>query len=138
MNATDPTAYIPHRAPMLAIDTVVSVDDESAVAERRVAPGDDVVEGELWEPGLVEGLAQTAGVLNGLHEKRTGTRSRKGMLVAVRRFDVARRARVGELVRFRVDLIRRITPLTLMRCVVAVGEEVLARGEMKFYVEVAP
>jgi hypothetical protein len=57
------------------------------------------------------------------------------MLVGIRRCRIARRPRVGERLVYRVDLVRRISPLTLMRCEARVGEEVVASGEMKFYVE---
>ncbi|MHC4973291.1 MAG: hypothetical protein ACYTG3_13265 [Planctomycetota bacterium] len=131
----DPTAVIPHRPPILCIDRIVETDLEHAVAERVVREGSDIDAGELWEEALVEGLAQTAAVLNAHADREQGRASGKGMLVGVRKFDVARRARLGERILFRVELIRRITPLTLMRCEARCGDEVLARGEMKFFVE---
>lgn len=135
-SASDPTAAIPHRPPILCIERIVETDLEHAVAERVVREGCQVDDrGELWEGALVEGLAQTAAVLNTFADREQGRHSGKGMLVGVRKFDVTRRARLGERIVFRVELIRRITPLTLMRCEARCGDEVLARGEMKFYVE---
>ncbi|MHC4818188.1 MAG: hypothetical protein ACYTF8_09055 [Planctomycetota bacterium] len=131
----DPTAVIPHRPPILCIDRIVETAREHAVAERVVREGSDVDAGELWEEALVEGLAQTAAVLNAFADREQGRKSGKGMLVGVRKFDITRRARLGERILFRVELIRRITPLTLMRCEARCGDEILARGEMKFYVE---
>jgi predicted hotdog family 3-hydroxylacyl-ACP dehydratase len=133
---SDPRNSIPHRPPILCIDRVLEADADHAMAERVVAPGADIEEGELWEEGLVEGLAQTAAVLNAFDERKAGRRSRKGMLVGVRRCQIRRRARVGERLTFRVELIRRILPLAVMRCEVRAGDELLASGEMKFYVEV--
>ena len=118
---------IPHRAPILCIDKIVEVDDEHAITE-QVARGD-------WEGWLVEGLAQTAAVLNEHDEQKTGLASAKGMLVGVRKFDIARPPRKGETIRMRIDLVRRITPLTLMRCEAHAGDELIAKGELKFYVE---
>ena len=132
---TKPADAIPHRPPILCIDRIVEVDETHAVSERVVVPGGDVDRGELWEPGLVEGLAQTAGLLNAYDEWLRGRPHLGGMLVGIRRCRIGRRARVGETLVYRVDLIRRIAPLTLMRCEARVGEEVLAHGEMKFYVE---
>lgn len=131
----DPTAVIPHRPPILCIDRIAETGPEHAVTERVVREGSDVDGGALWEEALVEGLAQTAAVLNALADREQGRRSGKGMLVGVRKFDVTRRARLGERILFRVELIRRIAPLTLMRGEARCGDEVLARGEMKFYVE---
>ena len=39
------------------------------------------------------------------------------------------------LLTWMLSLIRRITPLTLMRCEARSGDELLATGELKFYVE---
>jgi 3-hydroxymyristoyl/3-hydroxydecanoyl-(acyl carrier protein) dehydratase len=125
----DPTEAIPHRPPILCIDRILDADQQHAVAERVVAHG------ELWELALIEGLAQTAGVLNAYDAHVSGRLQKHGMLVGVRRLVVHRRARAGERIVFRVELIRRIAPLTLMRCEAKVGEEMLAAGDMKFYVE---
>lgn len=131
----NPVEAIPHRPPILCISKILEVDAEHAVAERVVGAGGDVERGELWELSLVEGLAQTAGILNAFDERQSGRRRHHGMLVGMRRCRIRRRARIGERLVFRVDLIRRIAPLTLMRCEARVGEEVVAEGEMKFYVE---
>ena len=52
----DPASVIPHRPPILCIDRIVRVDDEHAVTVQIVP--------DAWEPWLIEGLAQTAAVLN--------------------------------------------------------------------------
>jgi len=124
----DPTKWIPHRPPLLCVDRIVEIGDEHAVTELDVR--------SAWEPFLVEGLAQTAAVLNAHDDKKSGrTAAHEGVLVAVRKFEIVRPPRAGERVTLRVDLIRRIAPLTLMRGEVRSGDEVIARGEMKFYVE---
>jgi predicted hotdog family 3-hydroxylacyl-ACP dehydratase len=130
----DPRAVLPHRPPILAIERVVEVDSEHAVTERVVAEGRHVHGGELWEPALVEGLAQTAAVLNAHHE---GGAPHRGMLVGVKQFEIHRRPRVGERLRFHVELIRRLSPLTLMRCRVESDGECVASGQLKFFEEVA-
>ncbi len=62
----------------------------------------------------------------------------KGMLVGIRGFRIARRARRGETIRFRVEVIKIIFPLSLVRCEARSGDAILASGEMKFFVESAP
>jgi len=131
----DPTELIPHREPILCIDEVIRVDAEHAVAERLVREGPHTGEDGLqWEGALIEGLAQTAAAMNG-HAQRSGDQPPgEGLLVGVRGLVIARRARIGERIRFRVELIKRITPLTLVRGEVTCGDEVIAAGELKFFV----
>lgn len=128
---------VPHRPPILAVDRVLAVTDDFAEAEFRVpiAAADADAEGNLWEQTLVEGLAQTASALHATSARRAGRRIARGMLVGIQRFEVRRRARVGETLHYRVELIRELRPLSLVRGIASVGDEVLAQGELKFYVE---
>jgi len=119
----DPIAAIPHRPPVLCIERLIEADREHAVS-RGIARG--------AAPWLIEGLAQTAALLNAKVYGVTGL----GMLVQVRRFEIARAPREGEPLDFRIDLVRRLPPLTLMTGrVQAADGELVASGELKFYLE---
>lgn len=119
----DPIEAIPHRPPVLCVDRLVEADREHAVAEGVARAA---------EPWLVEGLAQTAALMNAKAYGESGL----GMLVQVRRFEIVRAPREGEVLEFRVDLVRRLAPLSLMdgRVHGADGEPI-ASGELKFYLE---
>jgi len=135
----DPTACVQHRPPILALDRVLSADGATALAERTVRAGPETDEaGELWEQVLVEGIAQTAAALHSRSARAGGRRIARGMLVGVSRLRFHRRARVGERIEFRVELIRELRPLSLVHGTALVGGEVLAEGDFKFYVEDAP
>ncbi len=103
--------------------------------ERELTNGSDIAGEVLWAPAIIEGLAQTAAVLNGFDERSSGRTSTKGMLVGVRRVRIHRQPRSGETVRYRVDLIRRLEPLTLVQGRAFVGDLCCAEGELKFFVE---
>jgi 3-hydroxymyristoyl/3-hydroxydecanoyl-(acyl carrier protein) dehydratase len=87
----------------------------------------------MWEPWLLEGLAQTAAVLNGKNAK--DEKPKKGMLVGARGLKILRRPRAGETIRYHVNLIKRLGPLTLVEGTAWVGDESIASGNLKFYVE---
>lgn len=110
-----------------------SVDHRQATADRLV-PDTATIDGELWEAWLVEGIAQTAAVLNGMNERISGGEAHKGMLVGVRKLRIHRRPKTSETVRFHVELVKRLGPLTLIEGRATVGDELIAAGEMKFYV----
>ena len=115
---------------------MLSVDHQEATADRLV-PDSAVIDGGMWEPWLMEGIAQTAAVLNGMNQRVTGGEARKGMLVGMRRLRIHRRPEASETVRFHVELVKRLGPLTLIDGSAMGGDEVIAAGEMKFYVVVA-
>lgn len=62
-------SVLPHRAPFLLVDGVISQDEESLQAFKNILPEDRVFEGHFPDypiyPGvlIVEGLAQAAGLL---------------------------------------------------------------------------
>ncbi len=131
--AEPPEAFIPHRPPILCVDEIVEMEEERVVCAGLVQAGPHAPAGEMWEEGLIEGLAQAAAVLHGAQRRRRDLPPVLGMLVGIRGFAVRRRARAGERVRYAVELVRRLAPFTLLSGVASVGEEVLARGELKFY-----
>jgi len=120
----DPIQAIPHRPPIRCVEQLVEASEEHCIALAR-AP-------EAWEPWLIEGLAQTAALLNATAYGET----ERGMLVQVRRFEIARPPRADEQLTMRVDVVIRLSPVHLLRGEVrdAAGD-VIATGELKFYVE---
>lgn len=116
---------------------MLAVDEDHAEAERDVQGGPQVVDGALWEPALIEGLAQTAAVVNG-HASSEGSAdgpTKEGMLVGLRRFKVHGVVRDGQRVTYRVTLLKKLGPLTLFEAEARVGERVVAAGQMKFWVD---
>jgi 3-hydroxymyristoyl/3-hydroxydecanoyl-(acyl carrier protein) dehydratase len=87
----------------------------------------------MWEPWILEGLAQTAAVLNVYNAGDRGPK--KGMLVGARGLKIRRCPTAGETIRYHVDLIKRLGPLTLVAGTAWVGDESIASGDLKFYVE---
>ncbi len=129
----EPQALIPHRPPVLCIDTVTRVTDSTA-ATLRTVPRSGAFRNKLWEPWIIEGLAQTAAVLHGYEESPTGS-AQAGMLVGIRQFKVHTLPAPGETLRFEVEVIKRIAPLTLIQGTALVGDTVIAEGQLKFFVE---
>ena len=120
---------MPHRPPILCVDTIVRVDTQSAVTEHTVAAGQG--DTDQWEGFLIEGLAQTAAVLNGYANDGAG----RGLLVGLKNLEIHRRARPGDTLRFEVELVRRLPPLVLVTGRARSSGEILAEGELKFFVE---
>ena len=132
-----PAEFLQHRAPILCLDRVVEHGTEWIVCEQQVIEGPHVDGGQLWEGGLIEGLSQTAGVLNGLHLQQGAERLHRGLLVGLKQLCIHRLPEVGELVSYRIELIRRLDPVTLMQGTASVKGQVVAEGQLKFYAEPA-
>jgi len=136
--AGDPRGVIPHRPPILSIDRILPCGGDRAAAEGDVAEGPLLQEGELWEGALIEGMTQTAAVLLQARLGEEGLRLSKGVLAGIRGLRIERRPRRGETVRYDVEVIRILFPFSLVSCEARCGDDRIARGEMKFFVEAGP
>jgi predicted hotdog family 3-hydroxylacyl-ACP dehydratase len=131
----DPASPIPHRFPILCVDSILVADQNRAVAEYLVREGPHVDDEMMWEVGMIEGLAQTAAVLENSDEVGLSFERDSGMLVGVRNFTIHRRPRIGERLEWHVEIIRRLGPFLLVTGEACCGEELLAEGELRFYRE---
>ncbi|MGE0710984.1 MAG: hypothetical protein AB7N76_28100 [Planctomycetota bacterium] len=149
----DPLELIPHRAPIRCLDRAVHCAADEAIAEQDLANRDgaaqDLAEqdphleaGQLWTGGLIEGLAQTAALLAAaplLEGERPaeGTAPLRGVLASVRGFEVLRRPRAGETVRYTVRPLTRLGGALLIAGEAHVGEELVARGRLQLHLHPA-
>jgi 3-hydroxyacyl-[acyl-carrier-protein] dehydratase len=132
-----PSAVLPHRAPFLFVDRVLSCDGEVAVAERFFGadepffaghfPGNPVVPGVI----LVEGLAQTLAYL-ALRQTGGGTVLLTGMSVD----KIRRPVRPGETVRYTVRVSRARRQMVMAEGEVVVGDERVLVASLKGFVAV--
>lgn len=127
------TDLIPHRAPWLLVDRVISVDAEKVEAEKRLSQGDPLVGESLGEMLVVEALAQTAACLEGSERG-----AHRGMLVAASGFQFARRPRAGETLSLSAERLAKMGALAKVRARARIGEELITEGEMTFAVETSP
>ncbi len=133
--AQDPRELVPHRPPMLCLESILQVDADVAAAELVVGDGLFLDGEELCEQGYLEGLAQTAAALLTTRTRAAGAEPRGGFLVGIRDLAIRRRARRGERVRFRVELVTTFGSIAVVRGLAACGGETLAQGELRFFVE---
>ncbi|TMQ09296.1 MAG: hypothetical protein E6J91_30725 [Deltaproteobacteria bacterium] len=83
--------YLPHRPPMLLIDTIVEVTEQRAVCRATIRP-DCVfaIDGVVHPSAMIEFVAQACALYVGVVDARAGDPPRLGLIVACREvsFDV--------------------------------------------------
>jgi predicted hotdog family 3-hydroxylacyl-ACP dehydratase len=128
---------IPHRAPMLFINTLTDCTEKSAKAEARFDEKDfAVVDGMVLETALVECMAQTVGAALG-HQIRTkdgNAPAANGMLVAVSNFKIQSRPSAGKLLQIEVRERKRLGPMILIAGTITCDGQIIASGELSLYV----
>ena len=117
------------------IDRLVSFNEQSVVAERRVTAGDPLLGDEgLRGPMLIEALAQTAACCMGL--SRHGA-AHLGYLVAAAGWKFHAGALPGDTVTLTATRVAALGALHRFAASASVGERQIASGSMTFSVEPA-
>jgi predicted hotdog family 3-hydroxylacyl-ACP dehydratase len=82
--------YLPHRPPMLLIDTIVEVTDQRAVCRATIRP-DCVfaIDGVVHPSAMIEFIAQACAIYVGVVDAREGGRPRLGLILACREVSFA-------------------------------------------------
>jgi predicted hotdog family 3-hydroxylacyl-ACP dehydratase len=154
---------LPHRPPMLCIDTLIAFDDASGLYRERpggvggeqrraVALVNTRAETEthlhaghlllhnrvLTEAGCVELAAQSVAAMKGYAETMLGMPVGEGFLAAVRDFSFTGQAREGDTLRIAVGVTAEVAGVSLVeavirRCASGKNSSVLARGSLKVY-----
>ncbi len=93
------TDHIPHRAPMVLIDRLLSISGPTAVGDLQIRPDNPFLSaaGELSVGGLIEHMAQTIALEQGYAARAAGDREpRFGFIVNVRNLRYCRLPRTGD------------------------------------------
>ena len=127
---------LPHRPPMVLIDSLTRCDSETAQASKTFTSGDYGLEedGRVTEPMLIECLAQTVAAAQGRQARLHGDEPAEGMLVGVSGFEFLRHACQGEALTLTTRVTHRVGQFLVVEGSVRAAEELIATGELKLYI----
>lgn len=128
--------FIPHRPPMLQIDTLDEVSPEEAVVSARVDIGNLLVDAQtgLADVGLIEMLAQAYAARQGYADMTAGLPIRGGYLVGLRGVRLLGRARIGDHLRISLRTLMSMDGFALVEGTVQRNDELLAEGTLKLWI----
>ncbi len=132
VNSMDAATLLPHQPPMRAIDTLRDWTEDRAVAITTFAARDyGVEEGLVIEPMLVELVAQTAAAHQGLQAQSP----KPGLLAAIDDFEFLSPVRQEWELSIHIEMLRKLGPFHIVAGRIFHGDDVVARGRLKLYVE---
>jgi len=127
---------LPHRKPMIMVDSLVHIERDSAMATKTFKSGDYGLHGRLVpEPLLIECLAQTVAALNGCHARLSGKGPARGMLAGVTGFKIHSPALADIPLELNVTISRFIGPFCLACGQIRQQDRLVAEGNLKFFLE---
>lgn len=129
---------IPHRPPMVLIDTVNEYGPTRIVARRTVREGDPFVDAHgLDNSALLEVIAQTIAAGDAMYAQANGGRVLRGYLTGLTGVKLHGRAAIGDIIEVTGDCLKRMDGMGLFDTTAKVGDRLLAEGRFKLYVEIA-
>jgi 3-hydroxymyristoyl/3-hydroxydecanoyl-(acyl carrier protein) dehydratase len=127
---------LPHRWPAVMIDALLEASPEGGAAAKTFRRQDYGLDGELvCETALVECVAQTTAALFGYQRLANPGGSGLGFLAALSSFSFTRPARIDEPLRIEVQVVRTLGPMCIVSGRVLAGDELIAGGEIKIYLQ---
>lgn len=131
----DITTLLPHRCPMLLLDTLTNAQAGRIEACITVRAGNIFLrdDGTLENVALLEAMAQCLAAGNGLH-----TPGRIGYLAAVRRCQITGAARLGDELRATASITAQVDDIHVVESRLTRAGETLASAEFKVYTPTTP
>ena len=128
---------LPHRSPMILIDSLVRCDADSATTVKTFAAGayGTGEGGRVLESAIIESLAQTVAAIAGVAARRSSRRPGRGMLVGVSDFAFLGPVLCDLPIELTVQVTRRLGRFCLAAATARQDGIVLAQGDLKFYIE---
>lgn len=128
------TAFLPHRPPMLFVETLVVRDGNRSTA-RAVLPDSDICvsDNRLLPEYFIELIAQATALANGYDGLCLGKPVHDGMLVGIDGFSFQGRAIPGRVVLIETEKIFEFGAIKMIHGEVFDERELLAAGDIKVW-----
>lgn len=139
---TDPSMLhrlLPHRSPMLLIDTVLSYTEQSIVCSYEVVQNSlFVIDSIFSESGIIEHMAQTVAVHTGYSGYLNQHPTREGYIGAIKSVKVMRLPKLGQVLTSEATILYSAMEMTLVAITSIVNEVPVARAEMSTILKPKP
>ena len=126
---------LPHRAPMLFLESLTGCTDTTATATACFAADHfAVADGRVLEPALVECMAQTVAAAMGCRARGQAGASHLGMLTVVSDFRILSRPAAGQQLQIETRELRRLGPMLMVAGTITCDGQLVASGNLTLYV----
>jgi radical SAM protein with 4Fe4S-binding SPASM domain len=131
----DAARVVPHKPPMLLVDSLLEVKERASVSEMTVR--DDMIfveeDGFLDEAAFPEIISQAIAAQEGFRKLGSRSPELEGFLLGLKKLEIFSRARVGDTLRITVFKAARYGDFGIIEGAVYRGDELIATGELKVW-----
>ncbi len=132
----DITALIPQKHPFVFVDKLLYADDGLTRSSFVIKHGTLFVKGDQFqEAGLMENIAQTAALQAGYTAAKLNEPVKKGYIGNVKNLEILKLPKVNEQIITEISIGEQIFNVTIITGKIMLGDEVIARCEMKVFAD---
>lgn len=129
------TQVIPHRAPFIMVDSLESASDTLMKTSFLVEASNVLCEDGCFSfPGLIENIAQSCAAGLGYVSQKEGEAAKVGYIGAISKLKTHSRAKVGELVQTKIEVLQEFEGIVLVKGSNFVNDTLLVECEMKIVI----
>jgi predicted hotdog family 3-hydroxylacyl-ACP dehydratase len=126
---------IPHRPPILMVDKLLHFDSGSALTEKTFKDSDyGVKNGLVLEIALVECMAQSVAIKEGIDAEARNRKPDTGMLVSVDNFDFFSSVQSNTRLEIYAEKTGQVGSCVIINGEIREGEKIVAKGGLKIFI----
>lgn len=128
--------YLPQKAPIVMVDTVLSSDFDSIVT--GFTPSEDNIfseKGFFTEPGLIENMAQSAAAKSGLESKKEGNMPMVGFIGALKKLKIYFLPKINESFTTHLKITAEVLNVKLADIYILQNDQRVAECQMKIVLQ---
>lgn len=136
LGENDMDKLIPHREPMIMIDSLLSYDEQRTVTGFTIKSNNIFLEeGRFSAYGMVENIAQTAAAGSGYYYFINKLQVPMGFIGAITKLQILNYASVGDNLTTEVSIIATLEQISIVKATCMLNDKVLVRCEMKMFTD---
>jgi 3-hydroxyacyl-[acyl-carrier-protein] dehydratase len=130
------TDYIPQRAPIVMIDTLVTSDLESAHSSLHILPSNIFVEnGKFTEPGLIENIAQTAAAMVGYQSALQKLPTPLGYIASIKDLVINSLPQAMSTIQTKIKVTNTVMDITIIKGTIEQESKTICSCEMRILIQ---
>lgn len=124
--------FIPQRNPIIMLDDLIDWNEKSTTSTLEITDDNLFTSNkEFQEPGIIENFAQTMALRIGYQYYLLNQSAPVGYIGSFKKFNLIRKPQLGEKIQTTIEVLHELFGVTMASGVMLVGEEEIARIEMK-------
>lgn len=139
MENIDIRHYLPHREPMLMVDSILEIGDGKVVTSFKIIENNIFLNAkhQLAEVGLIENMAQTCSAIVGqdIFENSDAQTKVIGFITNIKKIDIFKQVSVDDEIITKAELVSQFGDICNINCKTFFNGNIIAEGEINLFIK---